>query len=158
MKSVILGSILYVFCSLANASFVATDGDIDFTLLSPIPEDSFFAFVTEGGVVDGELTGGAVAIPMTLDPQSGQFDSGIFPVQFASSVGPVFEIALAVGTVWEIVNSYTLLGGDTYQMEWSTPATLLVSDVSPAVVPLPASALLFGAGLMGLLGIGRATR
>jgi len=135
-----------------------TDGDVDF-------------IVTEGGLNDGQFL--ALTLPGTLPGAFWALDASTaysadqvsVPDISALSATGEFSVAVFDGVDWHFLDTMQKVTGDatlldwTYdqpQIDWKFPGiSLAVVDASISAVPLPLAALLFGAGIVGLVGVAR---
>ena len=115
----------------------------------------------------GSLSGGSLTIGGTVptlgfntEPlltgtltEFGFPDAGGDPLEFLFTVtgGDAGDLYGGVGAVGGVIMSATGFGG-SFDIDWSNTGSG-VADVAP--VPLPAALWLFGAGLMGLVGVSR---
>lgn len=68
-----------------------------------------------------------------------------------------FLLALDSGSGWMMPTAVTPLGASAYTVSFDE-ASVLITDISAATIPVPAAAWLFASGLIGLVGVARRSR
>jgi len=148
----------------ASTVLVATDGDVNF-LFSPLPAGIDLYMFDDDDNNDfaaADAAGNSLLVPVpsivgVAGPISGDFLASNTNGILTLSTAPNFVLAVLDGSTWVGDSVASFSGnGNAVEMTFATSGGVFVVDVVP--VPVPAAALLFGSGLLGLTGMARLRR